>query len=101
MGIHCKNVHGFSVVLDKYRSDTTYLVAMYRTNLQPELPDFYLPFGGKLDPDNRWVKLARIIPWHLVEKDYRTNVSVLRSASCHKCRRLGSYDVYDYAVFLA
>ena len=46
---------------------------MYRTNLQPELPDFYLPFGGKLDPDNRWVKLARIIPWHLVEKDYRTN----------------------------
>lgn len=25
--------------------------------------DFYLPFGGKLSADNRWVKLAEIIPW--------------------------------------
>lgn len=39
---------------------------MYRTNRQPDLPDFYLPFGGKLDADNRWVKLASIVPWHLV-----------------------------------
>lgn len=46
---------------------------MYRSSRQPELPDFYLPFGGKLDPDNRWVKLAQIIPWHLVEEDYRAN----------------------------
>lgn len=46
---------------------------MYRANNQPELPDFYLPFGGKLDPDNRWVRLAKIVPWHLVEEDYRTN----------------------------
>lgn len=46
---------------------------MYRANGQPELPDFYLPFGGKLDPDNRWVKLAKIVPWHLVEQDYRAN----------------------------
>ena len=46
---------------------------MYRTNRQPDLPDFYLPFGGKLDADNRWVKLASMVPWHLVEEDYRTN----------------------------
>jgi hypothetical protein len=46
---------------------------MYRANRQPELPDFYLPFGGKLDPQNRWVKLARIIPWHPVEEGYRAN----------------------------
>ena len=26
----------------------------------PELPDFYLPFGGKLDLANRWLKLAQI-----------------------------------------
>ena len=46
---------------------------MYRTNRQPDLPDFYLPFSGKLDADNRWVKLASIVPWHLVEEDYRAN----------------------------
>jgi transposase, IS5 family len=46
---------------------------MYRTDSQPELPDFYLPFGGKLDPENRWVKLAQAIPWHLIEEDYRSN----------------------------
>lgn len=46
---------------------------MYRTIGQPELPEFYLPFGGKLDPENRWVKLAKIVPWHLVEEDYRAN----------------------------
>ena len=46
---------------------------MYRANCQPELPDFYLPFGGALDPENRWVKLAQMIPWHLMEEDYRAN----------------------------
>ena len=46
---------------------------MYRVDRQPELPDFYLPFGGKLDLTNRWVKLARIIPWHLIEEDYQSN----------------------------
>jgi len=25
---------------------------------QPEFVDFYFPFGGKLDPENRWVKLG-------------------------------------------
>ena len=46
---------------------------MYRADRQPEIPDFYLPFGGKLDPANRWVKLARMIPWQLIEADYRSN----------------------------
>ena len=46
---------------------------MYRADGQPALPDFYLPFGGKLDSENRWVKLAKIVPWHLVEADYRAN----------------------------
>jgi len=46
---------------------------MYRADQQPSLPDFYLPFGGKLDLENRWVKLARLIPWHLAGEDYRAN----------------------------
>lgn len=32
--------------------------------------DFYLPFGGKLREDNRWVKLARLVPWTKVEDHY-------------------------------
>jgi hypothetical protein len=46
---------------------------MYRATRQSELPDSYLPFGGKLDPENHWVKLARIVPWQLVEEDHRAN----------------------------
>jgi IS5 family transposase len=37
---------------------------------QPEFVDFYLPFGGKLDPENRWVKLASLVPWDRVEECY-------------------------------
>lgn len=32
--------------------------------------DFFLPFGGKLDEDNRWVQLARLAPWAEAEKTY-------------------------------
>jgi len=40
-------------------------------SIQPEIPDFYLPFGGKLDPENRWVKLAEVVPWNVVDSCYR------------------------------
>ena len=32
--------------------------------------EFFLPFGGRLSTDNRWVKLARLMPWGLVEDIY-------------------------------
>lgn len=32
--------------------------------------DFFLPFGGKLKSDNRWILLAQIIPWEKVEERY-------------------------------
>ena len=32
--------------------------------------EFFLPFGGKLDPNNRWVKLAELIPWGEFETSY-------------------------------
>jgi IS5 family transposase len=35
-----------------------------------EFPDFYLPFSGHLDAENRWVALARLVPWELAEKIY-------------------------------
>ena len=32
--------------------------------------EFFLPFEGQLSPDNRWVKLARLIPWAEFETNY-------------------------------
>jgi len=45
---------------------------MYRTpNLyQLEFEDFYLPFGGKLRSDNRWIILSKQIPWQEIEQQY-------------------------------
>jgi IS5 family transposase len=37
---------------------------------QLSLEDFFLPFGGKLSGDNRWIKLAELIPWDELEDDY-------------------------------
>ena len=44
---------------------------MYRKpSRQMTLDDFILPFSGSLSADNRWVRLAHIIPWEEIEKDY-------------------------------
>ena len=45
---------------------------MYRSknDQQLEFPDFYLPFSGHLDAENRWVVLARLVPWDLAERIY-------------------------------
>jgi hypothetical protein len=44
---------------------------MYRYNQrQLGFEGFDLPFGGKLRNDNRWVKLAKFIPWDEFESDY-------------------------------
>lgn len=48
---------------------------MYRRsgNEQLLLSDFFLPFGGKLNSENRWVKLTQIIPWDKIEDKYAKN----------------------------
>jgi hypothetical protein len=45
---------------------------MYRCEPRHQLPfeHFFLPFGGKLSGDNRWIKLAALIPWDDLENDY-------------------------------
>jgi hypothetical protein len=44
---------------------------MYRHNQkQLEFENFALPFAGKLRSDNRWVKLAKFIPWDEFEPEY-------------------------------
>ena len=32
--------------------------------------DFFLPFGGKLDKNNRWIILASLVPWERIETLY-------------------------------
>jgi hypothetical protein len=49
---------------------------MYKHNLkQLEFENFNLPFDGKLRSDNRWVKLAKFIPWEEFEVAYAKNLS--------------------------
>jgi hypothetical protein len=45
---------------------------MYRKNNPHQLTfeNFYLPFGGRLRGDNRWVILASRIPWDQIEDAY-------------------------------
>lgn len=45
---------------------------MYRRteNQLQFVEDFFLPFGGKLNKENRWVQLAAMIPWWRAEEKY-------------------------------
>ena len=40
------------------------------------IEDFSMPFEGKLDPNNRWVRLAGIMPWDHIEEIYLRTMSV-------------------------
>ena len=42
---------------------------------QIAIQDFFLPFGGKLDPENRWVKTADLLPWDIIDEFYMANMS--------------------------
>lgn len=59
----------------KTRAPHTYQIAMYHPQPQTIVADFFLPFGGKLDAENRWVKLASFVPWDTIEHDYQANFS--------------------------
>ena len=45
-----------------------------KTMLFPEFKEL-LPFGGVLNEDNRWLKLAALIPWDELEDEYAKNFS--------------------------
>lgn len=42
---------------------------MYKIERQISLAEFITPFG-KLDPKNRWVKIAKMLPWEKYESEY-------------------------------
>ena len=50
---------------------------MYRDNRSGQLSfeNFYLPFGGKLSGENRWVTLSNLIPWEKNESEYAEQFS--------------------------
>jgi len=50
---------------------------MYKKNdkRQKEFMDFFLPFGGTLSKENRWVKKAELIPWEDLEPLYEASLS--------------------------
>ena len=50
--------------------------------------DFVLPFGGKLRSDNRWVILAKQIPWSVVETAYAEQFSKKDLGSPAKSSRI-------------
>lgn len=44
---------------------------MYRKSRHDdELPEIGLYFEGRLNPENRWIKMAERLPWHELEADY-------------------------------
>jgi hypothetical protein len=45
---------------------------MYRKSNRAQLSieEFTLPFGGHLSADNRWIKMAELMPWDMIEDLY-------------------------------
>lgn len=43
-----------------------------RDHDQLSFKDFFLPFGGQLSGDHRWIKLAELIPWDKPEDNYES-----------------------------
>lgn len=61
---------------------------MYRkVDPSPNPPsNFDLPFEGKLSEDNRWVIMAKIIPWSEFEAEYAQNFTVSTGAPAKSFR---------------
>jgi hypothetical protein len=48
--------------------------------------EFELPFGGRLSSDNRWVKMAELIPWSEFEAEYAENFPTEKGAPAKSFR---------------
>ena len=50
---------------------------MYRKQDKAQLTmdEFHIPFGDGLDANNRWIKIAKLIPWDFIEEQYAKNFS--------------------------
>ena len=61
---------------------------MYKkVEIDPEQADnFELSFEGKLDPDNRWIIMAKIIPWIELEEEYAKKFTLTIGAPAKSAR---------------
>jgi IS5 family transposase len=48
--------------------------------------EFELPCGGRLSADNRWVKMAQLIPWSEFESEYAQNFPTEKGAPAKSFR---------------
>lgn len=46
----------------------------YDDPYQTKIVKFTLPFSGRLDPDNKWIYLADMVPWQELYGRYTTSV---------------------------
>ena len=68
-----------------------------RDRAQFYIEDFIMPFGGKLRADNRWVKMAEMIPWDFVEDIYLENMNQDNGAPAISSRiAFGAIQVKEY-----
>lgn len=58
----------------------------YKSNRQLNLKGFHLPFGGELNPDNRWVKWSQLIPWDDLAVGYYKAMSSDQGRPCKDAR---------------
>lgn len=58
----------------------------YTSERQLPLAGFILPFGGRLNPENRWVKLGKKIPWDGLAQGYYQQMSSDRGRPAKNAR---------------
>jgi hypothetical protein len=61
---------------------------MYRKhhNGQLSIEEFHVPFGGTLDPNNRWVVFSSLMPWDELEATYAPQFSPTTGAPAKSVR---------------
>ena len=61
---------------------------MYRKhhNGQLSIEEFHVPFGGTLDPENRWVLFSSLMPWEELEATYAPQFSPTTGAPAKPVR---------------
>jgi hypothetical protein len=55
-------------------------------NGQLSIEEFHVPFGGTLDPNNRWVVFSSLMPWEELEETYAPQFSPTNGAPAKSAR---------------